>query len=45
MSPFVGSRIYRAPEVILLERQYDQAVDVWGLGCIMAELMAVSVPN
>ena len=41
----MASRIYRAPELIFLERQYDSAIDVWGLGCIMAELMVSSKPN
>lgn len=33
----VQSRSYRAPEVIL-GLPYDQKVDVWSLGCILAEL-------
>jgi serine/threonine protein kinase len=31
------SRSYRAPEVIT-GVAYDQKVDVWSLGCILAEL-------
>ena len=31
------SRSYRAPEVIL-GLQYDQKIDIWSLGCILAEL-------
>ncbi|OQR85598.1 dual specificity tyrosine-phosphorylation-regulated kinase [Achlya hypogyna] len=34
---YVQSRSYRAPEVIL-GRRYDEKVDVWSLGCILAEL-------
>ena len=29
---------YRAPEILLGERHYRPAVDMWALGCIMAEL-------
>lgn len=35
--PLLQSRSYRAPEVIL-GAPYDQKVDVWSLGCILAEL-------
>uniref|UniRef100_A0A0D9XYV8 [RNA-polymerase]-subunit kinase n=1 Tax=Leersia perrieri TaxID=77586 RepID=A0A0D9XYV8_9ORYZ len=31
---------YRAPELILGSREYDEGVDTWALGCIMAELLA-----
>lgn len=39
LSAHVVSRWYRPPELILLEKSYDQAVDIWGLGCILAELL------
>lgn len=31
---------YRAPELLLGARKYSTAVDMWSLGCIMAELIA-----
>ena len=34
----IGTRWYRAPEVVLLEKQYDFASDIWSLGCTLAEL-------
>eukprot|EP00798_Chlamydomonas_sp_ICE-L_P020443 gene20443-27232_t len=37
LSSYVQSRSYRAPEVIL-GLPYDQKVDIWSLGCILAEL-------
>lgn len=37
LSSYVQSRSYRAPEVIL-GLPYDQRVDIWSLGCILAEL-------
>ena len=35
------TRWYRAPEIILLEKNYSFAVDMWGLGCICGELFTV----
>merc|ERR1740122_260395 len=37
LSSYVQSRSYRAPEV-MLGLQYDQKIDLWSLGCILAEL-------
>jgi mitogen-activated protein kinase 1/3 len=39
MTSHVVTRWYRAPELILMERKYDSAVDVWSLGCVFAELL------
>ncbi|KAI7741055.1 hypothetical protein M8C21_006934, partial [Ambrosia artemisiifolia] len=46
LSLYVQSRSYRAPEVIL-GLPYDQKVDLWSLGCILAELLSGDVlfPN
>ncbi|KAI6214397.1 Stress-activated protein kinase JNK [Aphelenchoides besseyi] len=38
MTPYVVTRYYRAPEVIL-GIGYSQNVDVWSIGCIFAELI------
>lgn len=35
---YVSTRWYRAPEVMLRATNYDQKVDIFALGCIMAEL-------
>jgi len=37
LSSYVQSRSYRAPEV-MLRLPYDQKIDLWSLGCILAEL-------
>ena len=34
---YIQSRFYRSPEVIL-GLPYDCAIDMWSLGCILAEL-------
>lgn len=31
---------YRAPELLLGAKQYSTAIDLWSLGCIMAELLS-----
>ncbi|GFY84486.1 protein kinase superfamily protein [Actinidia rufa] len=43
---YIQSRSYRAPEVIL-GLPYDQKIDLWSLGCILAELCSGEVlfPN
>lgn len=38
MTPYVVTRYYRAPEVIL-GIGYAENVDVWSIGCIFAELI------
>lgn len=41
----VVTRWYRAPELILLEKDYTKAIDVWSLGCIFAELLGMIKEN
>ncbi len=41
----VVTRWYRAPEIILLEKDYGPAVDVWSVGCIFAELLSMMKEN
>ena len=38
MTDYVATRWYRAPELVLRSRAYNQSVDVFALACIMAEL-------
>lgn len=35
---YVVTRWYRAPEVILGYTEYSQAIDLWSMGCILAEM-------
>ncbi|CAK0794281.1 unnamed protein product [Prorocentrum cordatum] len=35
----VGTRVYRAPEMILRQRRYSEMVDVWSAGCVYGELL------
>ena len=35
---YIGTRFYRAPECILQSTNYNSSIDIWSLGCIMAEM-------
>jgi len=39
MTQHVVTRWYRAPELILLDDGYTEAIDIWSVGCIFGELM------
>ncbi|XP_037772655.1 cyclin-dependent kinase-like 1 [Penaeus monodon] len=36
---YVATRWYRAPELLVGDTQYGPPVDVWAIGCVMAELV------
>ena len=38
-TPYVVSRYYRAPELILACHKYDFSIDIWSVGCILFELL------
>lgn len=37
-TPYIVSRYYRAPELILSITKYGTEIDIWSTGCILAEL-------
>ncbi|KAK4457213.1 PaMpk1 mitogen-activated protein kinase encoded by the PaMpk1 protein [Cladorrhinum samala] len=39
MTEYVATRWYRAPEIMLSFQNYTKAIDVWSVGCILAELL------
>ena len=39
MTKEIGGRSYRAPEVLFGDEQYTSGVDIWGVGCVLAELL------
>ena len=39
MNRHVVTRWYRAPELILLQRDYGTAIDMWSCGCVLGELL------
>ena len=40
-TPYIVSRYYRAPELILACSDYSEKIDVWAIGCIFAEFMTL----
>ena len=36
---YICSRYYRAPELIFGATDYTAAIDLWSVGCVMAELL------
>jgi len=36
---YICSRYYRAPELVFEATEYNTKIDVWSLGCVMAELL------
>lgn len=38
---YVSTRWYRAPEIVLHHEFYNSPVDIWAVGCIMAELFTL----
>ncbi|CAG8607444.1 16583_t:CDS:10 [Dentiscutata erythropus] len=39
MTEYVATRWYRAPEIMLSFQSYTKAIDLWSVGCILAELL------
>ena len=37
-TPYIVSRFYRAPELLLCLTCYDEKIDIWAAGCIFAEM-------
>lgn len=43
LTEYVVTRWYRAPEVMLLPKQYTSALDLWSAGCILFEIVGRKV--
>ena len=41
---YVSTRYYRAPECILKSTNYNSPIDIWALGCVMAEMYLHPLP-
>ncbi|KAG1889639.1 CMGC MAPK protein kinase [Suillus fuscotomentosus] len=39
MTEYVATRWYRAPEIMLSFKMYTKAIDLWAVGCILAEML------
>nr|AWK29925.1 extracellular regulated protein kinase [Pinctada fucata]AWT58112.1 extracellular regulated protein kinase [Pinctada fucata] len=40
LTEYVATRWYRAPEIMLNSKGYTKSIDVWSVGCILAEMLA-----
>eukprot|EP00761_Pharyngomonas_kirbyi_P013006 gb/GECH01013033.1/.p1 GENE.gb/GECH01013033.1/~~gb/GECH01013033.1/.p1 ORF type:complete len:353 (+),score=47.07 gb/GECH01013033.1/:1-1059(+) len=38
LTEYVVTRWYRSPELLLMSHDYDESIDMWSVGCILAEL-------
>ena len=38
-TPSVGTKWYKAPELIFGIKDYDKSVDIWSFGCLISELL------
>lgn len=41
----IGTRWYRSPEIVLLEKIYSTEIDMWAVGCVFAELLQMMIEN
>ncbi len=37
MTDYVATRWYRPPELLIGKNDYDTSIDIWSIGCVMAE--------
>uniref|UniRef100_A0A6P7HAB8 Mitogen-activated protein kinase 15-like n=1 Tax=Diabrotica virgifera virgifera TaxID=50390 RepID=A0A6P7HAB8_DIAVI len=39
LTDYVATRWYRAPEILIANRRYTKGIDLWSIGCILAEMV------
>ena len=39
LTEYVATRWYRAPEIMLTPKGYTKAIDMWSVGCILADMV------
>mmetsp|Transcript_20065 Transcript_20065/g.35791 ORF Transcript_20065/g.35791 Transcript_20065/m.35791 type:complete len:947 (+) Transcript_20065:124-2964(+) len=45
LTKHVVTRWYRAPELILLESNYNCSIDMWSVGCVLSELLSMQADS
>ncbi|XP_054462817.1 mitogen-activated protein kinase 3 [Anoplopoma fimbria] len=40
LTEYVATRWYRAPEIMLNSKGYSKSIDIWSVGCILAEMLS-----
>jgi mitogen-activated protein kinase 15 len=43
MSEYIATRWYRAPEILFGSHEYSKPIDMWSVGCILAEILSDKV--
>jgi mitogen-activated protein kinase 1/3 len=43
LSSHISSRWFRSPEIILVEKEYGHASDMWSIGCVLYEIMSFAM--
>lgn len=38
LTEYIATRWYRAPEILVGSRRYTKAIDIWSMGCLLAEM-------
>lgn len=38
---YISTRWYRAPECLMTDGYYDYKMDIWGVGCVLFEIIAL----
>lgn len=41
LTEYVATRWYRAPEIMLTPMGYTKAMDVWSVGCVLADMVSI----
>ncbi|KAG8296980.1 Mitogen-activated protein kinase 15 [Homalodisca vitripennis] len=39
LTDYVATRWYRAPEILVAAKRYTKGIDMWSIGCILAEML------
>jgi mitogen-activated protein kinase 15 len=39
LTDYIATRWYRPPEIVLTSTEYTKAIDMWGVGCIIGEML------
>lgn len=39
LTDYVATRWYRAPEILIANKNYTKGIDMWSLGCILGEMI------
>ena len=43
LTEYVATRWYRAPEIMLNAKGYTNAIDMWSVGCILADMVRIKL--